>query len=159
MFCLLSKSSIPPKIWEHATLQSLHAILIFGGKQEMWGRVSYPSMHHTTDCFRGWDRRVIIQLNRYPEHSACVSQAGRKTQNVSLGSLYLSKNLLTGKTSKTRFYKLPAARFSHLKLKNQKSKTQKFFKQFSKNCFCKNFEINKKNQICLRFNQKLKKMA
>ena len=97
MFCLLSKSSIPPKIWEHATLQSLHAILIFGGKQEMWGRVSYPTMHHTIDCSRGWDRRVIIPLNRYSEHSACVSQAGRKTQIVSLRSmsaraLYFSRN-------------------------------------------------------------------
>ena len=60
-------------------------------------RVSYPTMHHTIDCSRGWDRRVIIPLNRYSEHSACVSQAGRKTQIVSLRSmsaraLYFSRN-------------------------------------------------------------------
>ena len=92
----------PPQIWEHATLQSLHAILIFGGKQEMWGRGSYPTMHHTIDCFRGWDRRVIIPLNRYSEHSASVSQAGRKTQIVSLGQWVRAhstsqKTLLAGK--------------------------------------------------------------
>ena len=85
------QSQASPQIWEHATSQSLHAILIFVGKQEMWGRVSYPTMHHTIDCSRGWDRRVIIPLNRYSEHSASVSQAGRKTQIVS------QKILLTGK--------------------------------------------------------------
>ena len=55
--------------------------------------------------------------------------------------------VLLGGTSKTRFYKLPAASFSHLELKNKTIQKRRNSSKIFKDYFSKKIEINKNSNV------------